>query len=327
MKIKKERTGCVLSVKSNCTPAELKRKMSNAAELITGIFVPSDVSWEGNRYTFYISHRQSLKEYIYEYGITISEYFLFLIRLGQMFEELASNDIFPYDIILDYECIFIGDSITDTEFIYAPDAEVLKEDKIVYNKCSDIAAIISLNIESSDYEDKEKRDGAVQYALKILSEWESCITKENCIFPKEAINEIATPWISGMRFHFFNIIKDTIEILKQFCMRKRNEALKLKLDGEMLLKGMSYSAGNIKDAVQIGRDTAWADVTIGYPFVSRKHAMLYKENDEWYIKDLNSKNGTFVNGIKIETSEPFHVKDGFEISLGIPETKFILCLP
>lgn len=38
------------------------------------------------------------------------------------------------------------------------------------------------------------------------------------------------------------------------------------------------------------------------PFVSRDHAMLHWENDNWYVVDLDSKNGVFLNGTSVSKS-------------------------
>ena len=199
MKINKERTGCILSVRTDLKHSELKTKMNWAVDCMPNVFVPSDVSFEGKRYTFYISHRQSLKEYIYEYGITVKEFFVFLNVLGELFESAVANEIFPYDFIFDYECIFVGDTVSEMEFIYAPDADVCEEGKVIYNKCSDIAAIISLHIDMSDAEQKEAGEYAVQEALKVLFEWEQHVTADRCIFPKDKIAILAAPWTDSMK--------------------------------------------------------------------------------------------------------------------------------
>src|SRR5262249_20728117 len=36
--------------------------------------------------------------------------------------------------------------------------------------------------------------------------------------------------------------------------------------------------------------------------VSRQHARLWKTGESWEIEDLGSNNGTFVNGIKVQTA-------------------------
>jgi uncharacterized RDD family membrane protein YckC len=53
-----------------------------------------------------------------------------------------------------------------------------------------------------------------------------------------------------------------------------------------------------KDFVTVGRSST-NDVTIEDPSVSRKHAVFEKEGEAFFITDLNSSNGTFVNGKKI----------------------------
>lgn len=49
----------------------------------------------------------------------------------------------------------------------------------------------------------------------------------------------------------------------------------------------------------IGRDSESADVVIPDPNVSRRHALLTFDGNRWTIKDLNSTNGTVVNGQEI----------------------------
>lgn len=37
------------------------------------------------------------------------------------------------------------------------------------------------------------------------------------------------------------------------------------------------------------------DIMIKDPFISKKHALIEKKGNEYYLEDLNSSNGTFVN--------------------------------
>ncbi|MBS5842470.1 MAG: FHA domain-containing protein [Clostridiales bacterium] len=398
MKINKERTGCGLSVRTELSPAVLKEKMNHTAEFMNNVFVPSDVTWEGERYLFYIGHRQSLKEYIYENGIKTEDFIMLIHKIRELFTKALEHGISPYEFIFDYECIFVGSSIADMEFIYAPDADVYKDGLLVYNKCSDLAALVSLHIEYGTSEQAERKETAVTEVLHILSDWENELPVENYIFPQVqiaplleqlgngkiyqrftsswylfAISEcsavcIMIVWLithSGEKINAFlaaawlflmicvgyllaperktddhnkkektykyimgNIHKK-IEEIKRFHRKTTSwkEVCKMELNGDMLLKGLKYTVNEEDKEIHIGRDDNWADVPIGLTFVSRKHATLYKQDDKWYIKDLKSTNGTFVNGAKIMPDQPLSLKNGSEISLGIPETKFIFCLP
>jgi hypothetical protein len=52
--------------------------------------------------------------------------------------------------------------------------------------------------------------------------------------------------------------------------------------------------------VVIGRDAATCDIVISIDrFVGRNHALIYTKDGKFYAVDLNSKNGTFVNGQQI----------------------------
>jgi len=52
-----------------------------------------------------------------------------------------------------------------------------------------------------------------------------------------------------------------------------------------------------KDYYTIGRDNN-NDIVINYNLISSKHLKIYKQNNEWYIQDLNSSNGTFLNNLQ-----------------------------
>jgi pSer/pThr/pTyr-binding forkhead associated (FHA) protein len=67
-----------------------------------------------------------------------------------------------------------------------------------------------------------------------------------------------------------------------------------------------------QDEIIIGRDAS-NDIQIDNMAVSREHAKIVTGPDYYFIEDLNSTNGTFVNGKKIKKK---FLKEDDEISIG-----------
>lgn len=57
------------------------------------------------------------------------------------------------------------------------------------------------------------------------------------------------------------------------------------------------------------------DLSILNSAVSRKHACIIWEKSHYYIEDLNSSNGTLVNGIEVKPGARFELKNGSQIML------------
>jgi len=70
-----------------------------------------------------------------------------------------------------------------------------------------------------------------------------------------------------------------------------------------------------KEVINIGR-TSENDLVINNIKVSRKHAKLEKKGNDWFLEDLDSSNGTFINGKKIK-KERVTQKDVITIG-GVP---------
>jgi len=66
--------------------------------------------------------------------------------------------------------------------------------------------------------------------------------------------------------------------------------------------------------ITIGRDSS-ANLVLLQPSVSRHHAKLFHRHGNWYIVDLDSANGTLVNGTRISAS-PIQLRLGDLIQMG-----------
>ena len=66
----------------------------------------------------------------------------------------------------------------------------------------------------------------------------------------------------------------------------------------------------------VGR-SAINDVQIEDKYVSRKHLLLRKSGNKYFVRDLGSKNGTFVNGNQIRSGTEVEIQEGASIVAGL----------
>lgn len=74
-----------------------------------------------------------------------------------------------------------------------------------------------------------------------------------------------------------------------------------------------------KSSIIIGRSKQ-SDIVLSYPGISRQHFKLELEKGEFYVTDLGSTNGVFVNNEKIATNERVNYKNFLPLVIG--ETVF-----
>ena len=75
-----------------------------------------------------------------------------------------------------------------------------------------------------------------------------------------------------------------------------------------------------KKAIILGRSTS-ATLRLTDPQISGEHALLSYNETHWAIKDLNSANGTFLNGVKI--TEEQELKSGDSVSICTESFEFL----
>ena len=79
------------------------------------------------------------------------------------------------------------------------------------------------------------------------------------------------------------------------------------------------SFGLSSERVTVGRRPD-ADVFLDDVTVSRDHAMLVRRGDEWFLDDLGSLNGTYVNRQRIDSQR---LDDGDELQVGKYKLTFL----
>ncbi len=68
------------------------------------------------------------------------------------------------------------------------------------------------------------------------------------------------------------------------------------------------------DDVTIGRDDP-SDLVIHMDQISRRHLRIHRSEEYYFVADLDSKNGTWVNGERVTAD--IRVKDGDEINVAL----------
>ena len=92
-------------------------------------------------------------------------------------------------------------------------------------------------------------------------------------------------------------------------------------------RGGGLDAGRRFDlfgGLSIGRSTD-ADVRIEDRFASGVHARIYSREASYYVEDMNSTNGTFLNGAQLSGEAPLSDLD--EIRIGDTEFRFEYDIP
>lgn len=107
-------------------------------------------------------------------------------------------------------------------------------------------------------------------------------------------------------------IQETVEETQEFEIRPD-----LVVEhSDLLPSGKRY---HLIGGLTIGR-TRSSDIVLSDPYVSSAHARIYKLGGDFYVEDLGSTNGTYLNDLKVE--QPMPLKDGYELAIGNSRFRF-----
>ena len=80
------------------------------------------------------------------------------------------------------------------------------------------------------------------------------------------------------------------------------------------LKFKMHESYSIKENAMIGRSKR-CHVYIDDPYLSKNHARIFLKDGAFYIEDLDSTNGSFLNGRRLP-SQPVRIKDSDKLTFG-----------
>lgn len=78
----------------------------------------------------------------------------------------------------------------------------------------------------------------------------------------------------------------------------------------------------IEGDISLGRSSR-NDVVIKDKFVSKNHLLIREKNQRYYLEDLGSANGTFLNGVKIDPNELIELQSNDKIGVGFIQFIFV----
>lgn len=123
-------------------------------------------------------------------------------------------------------------------------------------------------------------------------------------------------WTAGATEGTVSFSSSTLDSIPEIPSLLAENGQSFPLASERMVIGRNSSTKNIANDV----DLTSLDLK---KIISRRHAMVQQKNDQFLLYDLNSRNGTFVNGKKIPSREPYALEPGDVVEFGSGGVKLV----
>ena len=133
---------------------------------------------------------------------------------------------------------------------------------------------------------REERDN---YRQNMQLAMEGCAVAEDTVYEDEEYG----------RTIYIEDVKNQKEIIRRLYT----------LDGRILIQLDN-------DSCTIGKKKKEVDLVLDDFTVSRLHARITKEREKIFLEDLNSTNGTYKNGLRMQPYEKLELEEGDEVKIG-----------
>ncbi len=95
--------------------------------------------------------------------------------------------------------------------------------------------------------------------------------------------------------------------------------------GKLINNDSTFNLNHI--LTKIGRNPIVNDIILNHQSVSKEHChLIFDSNKKPYLIDLNSINGTFVNGKKIKPKIKYNLNNNDIISFGVDSNQYKLII-
>ena len=109
---------------------------------------------------------------------------------------------------------------------------------------------------------------------------------------------------------FASEVIDPVRLVGDLTRRVPRRRQRRRSDNDAMLLALDWSG--VQEELLIGRHPA-CDVVVSHPTVSRRHARLLFRDGGWILQDLESTNGTRLNGQRVGRCR---LQPGDELALG-----------
>ena len=124
----------------------------------------------------------------------------------------------------------------------------------------------------------------------------------------DLVNAFKKAWLPSSHVEQDDISSTTMESVGIATLLAEN-GKSFALASDMVVLGRNSATKNIQNDIDLSDlDTK--------KIISRRHAMVQRKNNEFVLNDLDSRNGTFINGQRLSSTQPHTLASGDVIEFG-----------
>lgn len=328
MKIKAAKSGDIryftakLKFRESFNPREVDMLTSGVVPMFV---IPRSVQGRRNNRISYDISVYSTLDYYLSYILSREQFADLLLQCIKVFEEMQSLYLSYQNVVLDFDKIYVLLSDRSLHFIYLP-LNIKKKRKINPKKEVSLKKFFLKLIKGancSTLEQVEFSSSCTQY-LEMTSRFvlEEFKTKIKSLIQCEETNGIVSEVVSESK-QPQNIYVSPIseESLNQPIVQKSNAnlsnatqsldmvgyLLRTKNQEKIVVSTVPFLLGSEQEVVQY-----WISENKS---VSRQHAEISIQNNQWVLIDKGSTNKSFVNGVALSPHSPKVLNEGDAIKL------------
>ncbi len=324
MRIDRERGCCRITFDSELLLPDLQKQIGRCAEQVDGLLSSGELLREGEHYVYCVRHRESLQSFLEHQIFDLTHFVQLLRRLRVFLEAICQQSIAVYDCIWDVDCLFVGNDIQELDVVCIPNLGTVC-------RISDLLAVVSLRV----YETELPALQALSDVIGVFSVWEDQVLSKG-EYTADPFHEAERRLLPFCR-ESNRFVQGIRRALRVFAEEQKVPAKEvpvvmpkgthLYLEGIGVMKGRKVCVDAAKDLDEtgrllLGRGSVLASFVFCYGVVSRKQASLSYQDGQWFLTDMASVNGTYLNGTRMESGRTYRLEPGNTVYFAREEIGF-----